>query len=153
MVAYNFQPAFQAAIRDGSKDLTFRRIGVAKHARPGDRIPLLFPQGPGKKAAGVTALCVLRAQVMITGAGVLRIVGPVLTFNDHGAGLARLLEACEQAMPQAAEHLPRLAAHDGFADWPALWTWQRDNARDDESAHELARIVIGWNPATIEERA
>jgi len=152
MVAYNFQPAFEADIRAGRKDVTFRRIGKAKHARPGDRIPLLFPQGRGKRSLGVTALCVLRAEVVITSAGVLRIVEPPKTFNAHGETLARLLAACEQGTPQAREHLPALARHDGFSNWGALWAWQLENAPADDTPFDRRRMIIGWNPATLQER-
>lgn len=150
MVAYVFQPQFLPLVRDGSKALTFRRHGGKVHAAPGGRVALDFPQGRGAKALRFSPLCELRASVVIDAAGVRRVLDAA-SFNEYGAGLERLLRACEQAMPQAADHLPRLAALDGFASWAELWAWQQANRAPEEGGDSLKRVLIGWNPATLRQ--
>ncbi|TCS14573.1 hypothetical protein [Caulobacter sp. BK020] len=148
MVAYVFQPQFKRPIEAHDKVLTFRRIGGKVHAAPGGRVALDLPQGRRRPLVRFSALCELRASVVIDATGVRRVI-TAASFNEYGAGLERLLRACEQAMPQAAEHLPRLAALDGFSSWADLWAWQLANRAPEEPTDSLKRVLIGWNPATL----
>lgn len=150
MVAYILPPQFLPAVRDGDMALIFRRVGRQVHATPGARIALDFNQGRGKPVVRYSPLCELRASVVIDATGIRRVLD-VATFNEYGAGLGAVLAASEQAMPQVAKHLPKLAALAGFSSWPDLWAHQLANKAAEEPTDSLKRVLIGWNPATLRE--
>lgn len=103
MVAYNFQPQFAEAVRNGTKLQTIRPHGKRKHAEAGDQLQLYT--GMRTKACRLLrrAVCVETQTLMIMEEGVI--------LTDLG----------EHWITGAA--LEALSLRDGFESWLEMRDW------------------------------
>jgi hypothetical protein len=139
-VRYVFTAAQADAVTTGALSATLRSLGRKRHAKVGEPVTLAVGVRP---VATATVAC--RATVTLTPAGLLRVAN--LVHSPAGEALAMLATAAEQASPQAARHVPRLAAALGFADWDALYAWQASHGVT--AGERLWRELIGWDVKTL----
>lgn len=138
MVAYAFEKRHHDNILSGAKPFTLRATGKKRHARIGEEI-----QGRDGRTGPKFFLadCVCRARVLIAARGIVRVLSP--SFTPAGEPHWRMLQACEQGAPQAAEHLEKFALQDGFTTWADLVRWHAEQEAPDDNGL-LSREFIGW---------
>jgi hypothetical protein len=119
---YSFETARAHELLAGRLTVTLRALGRKRHARLGEVITLAI----GSRSVA-TARVVCRGTLILGPRGLLRV----------------------KAMPQAAEHTPRLAAVLGFpSGWDALYAWHA--AHGLTAGDRLWRELIAWDAKTLE---
>lgn len=95
---------------------------------------------PRRGGNPIAAVCVLRAQLVLDAAGVVRVLDAAAV--EDGEGLSRLLAASEQGMPHAEAHRLKLAHACGFPSFDGLWKALATGKLD--RAGRARRDVVGW---------
>lgn len=139
MVAYSFERRHHDNILLGAKPFTLRQTGKKRHARVGEEVQMRDGRTGPKFAI---AECAFRARVLFAERGVVRLLAVEAT--PRGERIHRLFAQAEQGMPQAADHLEKLAHADGFDTWADLVRWHAEQGPPDENGL-LSREVIGWS--------
>lgn len=96
----------------------------------------------------LSATCALRAKVVLTPGGLLRVTD--IRNAPDGEGLANLLRAAEQGAPAADRWREDLAGALGHASWDDLYA--RERARAGRGG-KIVREVIGWDGLLARELA
>ncbi|PZQ63380.1 MAG: hypothetical protein DI570_09310 [Phenylobacterium zucineum] len=142
MAAYNFEARQREALLAGSTRFILRASEGKRHARIAEQVALR--QGKSRSGAVfATAVCTYRARILFAERGIVRVLGPV--FTSEGEAVFRLMQQAEQGMPQAEDHLAKVAEAGGFESWPDLVRWHAEQGAADENGL-FAREVIGLTP-------
>lgn len=135
-------------------DMALRRVAKNGHALVGAQVHLLVGKWQNGNNPFLSGVCVLRARLHLTAAGVVRVQGPGGTGRvrhaDDAEGLANLIIAAEQASPQAARHRDQLATHLGFPSYPALWAYVETQGAI--RAGRTMRELVGWKVGSTHDQ-
>lgn len=136
---------------DARAGVVFIALLLPSRDRPpvlGDHIALRAddPKKAGARALGTTA-CVARARLVLTPAGVVRVIGPAVATGAAGDRARQILSGLESSDARSASCLAAFLPAVGFASYDGLY---RDQLAINQSANKraprgrLVRELVAW---------
>lgn len=153
MPALSFQPRHVAAVLNGSKPFTLRKlrkgggcpkVGDPLHLFTNHRLPTMAKIG--------TATCVMRTTLWFTERGLAKVQHDALAVDAPPVFIRvgnAIVDAGEPDVAAQELALHQLATWDGFANWSDLYAWHSANGPLDANGHCLRRL-IGIGPVEPE---
>lgn len=111
----------------------------------------LAAQGQHKREQAVAGVCTLRARIVLSETGLVRVIDLSAAERGDGADraavMANVLRNAEQGSPRASNQTRAAVARlFGFRSWAALWAYASHSdrrGRPDAQGH-VVRDVVGW---------